>query len=165
MKILRPERLPTDAQSEASLCTLPSGFVSTLKLFSALFCGSGMLVPLTFNVTVQAAAPPPWHPRLLNTPSLESKLNPPFCVSTRDWPGRRFVPPPAAHILLAQPAIHHVFAKAPCVSVTVTVVTTTASLRTGATSKETPKNNNPIDIRPKILVLIAASPLVNQNDR
>ena len=56
--------------------------------------------------------------------------------------------------------MHHVNEAAPCVSVTVTLLITTASLRTGTVSSETPKNNNAIDIRPQILVLIAASLLL-----
>src|SRR6266542_2952427 len=127
MKILRPARLPTDVQSTASLCAVPSGFVSPLKLFSALFAARGMAVPLTFKVTVQVE--PAAHP---------------------------------VHIGAAQPAIHHVNALRPCVSVTVTLVITTASLRTGTASNETPKNNSATDIRPKILVLIAASPLLSK---
>src|SRR6266699_1976617 len=119
-----------------------------------------MAVPLTFKVTVQGVEPAVAHPVVPVGPSLVSKLNPVVCVSTRDWPARIFVPAPPAHIGAAQPAIHHVNALTPCVSVTVTLVITTASLRTGTASNETPKNNNAIDIRPKILVLIAPSPLL-----
>src|SRR6266511_1554317 len=160
MKILRPARLPTDVQSTASLCAVPSGFVSPLMLFSALLAARGMAVPLTFKVTVQVE--PAAHPVVPVGPSLVSKLNPAVCVSTRDWPARTFVPAPPAHIGAAQQAIHHVNALRPCVSVTVTLVITTASLRTGTASNETPKNNNATDIRPKILVLIAASPLLSK---
>src|SRR6266487_320421 len=162
MKILRPARLPTNVQSVASLCTVPSGLLSILKLFSALFAARGMTFPLTFKVTVQGVEPAVAHPVVPVGPSLVSKLNPVVCVSTRDWPPRTFVPAPVAHIGAAQPAIHHVNALMPCVSVTVTLVITTASLRTGTASNETPKNNNATDIRPKTLVLIAASPLVVQ---
>src|SRR6266508_6596322 len=147
MKILRPARLPTDVQSTASLCAEPSGFVSPLKLFSALFAARGMAVPLTVKVTVQSE--PAAHPVVPVGPSLVSKLNPEVCVSTRDWPPRTFVPAPPAHIGAAQPAIHHVNALRPCVSVTETLVITTASLRTGTASNETPKNNSATDIRPR----------------
>src|SRR5437867_8495179 len=118
MKILRPVRLPINVQSVASLCAVPSGFVSPLKLFSALFAARGMAVPLTCKVMVQGE-PGVEHPVVPVGPSLVSKLNPAVCVSTRDWPPRTFVPAPPAHIGAAQPAIHHVNALRPCVVVTV----------------------------------------------
>src|SRR5215467_11445611 len=122
-----------------------------------------MAVPLMFKVTVQGVEPALEHPVLPVGPSLVSKLNPAVCVSTRDWLSTRFVPAAAPHIAPEpQPAIHHVNESAPCVSVTVTLLITTASLRTGAASNETPKTNNPIDISPKILFPIEASPLLTK---
>jgi hypothetical protein len=162
MKILRPGRLPTDVNLKPHCAHCPAGSCQ-IEVVQRIVRRQGYGSPLTFKVTVQA------FPAPLSTQYCCRAV---ACVevepgSLREHEGlaREEIRPAASRpYIIGATSDTHRDRGAPCVSVTVTLLTITASLRTGAATMRLPRTITRSISGPRFSFSLRFS-LVNQSGR